>query len=75
MGKTTAVILVYVAMMATLVAASFGRKLVGANDDALVLTFILILAAGSIAVSEVVAHYAKREESKCRRSHNPPTSG
>jgi hypothetical protein len=62
MRKTTALIFVNVAMIAVLVAASLGLKLVGAQDDVFVLAFILILSGGALAISGTVAHYAKRDE-------------
>jgi hypothetical protein len=59
MTRTTALILVNVAMVALFVAAAVGLNLIGARDEVLVPVFILILGGGALVASEIVGHYAK----------------
>jgi len=65
--KTKAVILTCVAMIASVLAASFGLGFVGAKDEVVVAVILFIGFASAFAVSEVIAHYARRE-SRRRRS-------
>jgi hypothetical protein len=67
MSRTMALILVNVAMMTLVVAAAVGLDLIGAKDEVLVLVILLIAAGTGFAVSEVVGHYADRDDE--RQSH------
>jgi hypothetical protein len=62
MSRTAALLLIGVAMIASLVAAAVVLGLVGAKDEVLMLALLLIAAATGFAVSEVVGHYADREK-------------
>ena len=75
MTEAKALIATFTAAVASLVAVIVGLDLVGAKDELLVVAYIFVAAGASFAVSEVVAHYAKRDEGERRRSHNPPASG
>ncbi|HEX5762076.1 MAG TPA: hypothetical protein VFY04_03035 [Solirubrobacterales bacterium] len=75
MTEAKALITTFAAALTLLVAVIVGLDLIGANDELLVVAYILIAAGGSFAVSEVVAHYAKRDKSARRQPHNPPPSG
>lgn len=59
-----ALILVNVAMMALVVAAALGLDLIGAKDEVLVPVVILIGGGAGVAVSEVVGHYADRDDER-----------
>lgn len=75
MTEAKALTATFAAALTLLVASIVGLELIGAKDELLLVAYILVAAGGSFAVSEVVAHYARRDESEPRRSHNPPASG
>jgi hypothetical protein len=66
MGETTALILTFVLMLCSTVAAWMGLALIGAEDGVFVAVILLIACAGSLAISQVVAHYAPPDEPKRR---------
>lgn len=64
MSRTTALILVNVTMIALVIAAAVGLDLIGAKDEVLVPVVILIGAGAGLAISEVVGHYADRDDGR-----------
>lgn len=62
MTRTRALILINVAMLALFLAAVLALDLIGASDEVLVAVFILILGGGALTASEVIGHYAERDE-------------
>ncbi|HYP55132.1 MAG TPA: hypothetical protein VEQ41_02365 [Solirubrobacterales bacterium] len=66
MTRTRVLILINVAMLALFLAAVLALDLIGARDEVLVAVFILILGGGALAASEVIGHYAERDEHRPR---------
>jgi Sec-independent protein secretion pathway component TatC len=75
MTEKQALTTTYVTMLSLVVIAAFVLGAVGARTDLIMVVLMFIGFGGAFAISEVVAHYAKRDESERRRSHNPPASG
>lgn len=75
MTEAKALIATFVVAIALLVAVIVGLEMIGAKDQLLFVAYILVAAGGSFAVSEVVAHYAKRDDGERSQPHNPSASG